>query len=119
ADETGLEGVDLIPFLTGKQQGPPHDYLYFRRRNGVVWSLVSSDMTKLIKPIWSDKHTEYYHLADDVSEQNDLITKHPEEAAILKKVWDQWNQDNIPFSFSNYEPYHKQLEEFYKTMPKK
>ncbi|MHC4997475.1 MAG: sulfatase family protein [Planctomycetota bacterium] len=119
ADETGLEGVDLIPFLTGKQQGPPHDYLYFRRRNGVVWSLVSSDMTKLIKPIWSDKHTEYYHLADDVSEQNDLITKYPEEAAILKKVWDQWNQDNIPFSFSNYEPYHKQLEEFYKTMPKK
>ena len=119
ADETGLEGVDLIPYLTGKLQGPPHDYLYFRRRNGVVWSIISSDLTKVIKPTWLDKHTEYYNLASDLSEQNDLIEKHSKEVDMLKEEWDQWDQHNIPFIFSDYSSYHKQLEEFYKTMPKK
>ncbi len=119
ADQTNLEGVDLIPYLTGDKKGTPHDYLYFRRRNGVVWSIISGDMQKLIKPTWLDKHTEYYNLANDISEKNDLLSQSSKEAQVLKDEWDRWNQLNIPIAFSDYAFYHKQMEEFYQTMPSK
>ncbi|MCK5565658.1 MAG: sulfatase-like hydrolase/transferase [Planctomycetes bacterium] len=118
ADETNLEGVDLIPYLTGDKKGSPHDYLYFRRRNGVIWSIVSNDKQKLIKPVWSDKHVEYYDLNSDLSEKNDLIAVRSKEAKTLREKWKEWDKSNIKMKFIEPHTYRKHAEEFYKTVPK-
>ncbi|MDZ8119141.1 sulfatase-like hydrolase/transferase [Pontiella agarivorans] len=118
ADESGLEGQNILPQLSGKTERAPHDAIYFRRRNGVAWSIVSANKTKLIKNDW-DGTVELFDLTSDESEENNLVGQQPEKQAELLKKWKKWNEKNIDFQFSDFHPYHKQLDEFYKTMPSK
>ncbi|MCK5175971.1 MAG: N-acetylgalactosamine 6-sulfate sulfatase (GALNS), partial [Planctomycetes bacterium] len=42
------------------------------------------------KLIGDDETTELYNLTDDQTEQNNLAIAHPEIAAKLSEMWDQW-----------------------------
>ena len=37
-----------------------------------------------------------YNLAEDVSEQNNVIAEEPEKAKELQAAWDEWNKSNVP-----------------------
>ncbi|MEO0795502.1 MAG: sulfatase-like hydrolase/transferase [Verrucomicrobiota bacterium] len=115
ADAEGMEGVNLVPFLSGETTESPHEAIYFRRRNNAAWGVVTDDHYKWLKNDW-DQPNELYNLKADPAEQNDLIALEPERAATLEKKWKAWNKDNIPFTFSSFERYHKQMDDFYRTM---
>lgn len=96
-----LDGVDLLPFLTGQKQGAPHDTLYWRFRASTDpefydrWAIRQGDW-KLVKT-----HMEpmgLYNLAADIGESKNLAAEHPERVAAMKAAWDLWNKENIePF----------------------
>ena len=111
----GMEGVDLIPFLSGADGGAPHDAIYFRRRNNAAWGVVTGDMFKWLKNDW-DQQNELFNLAADPSEKNDLIAESPERAKAIEAMWQEWNKANIPFTFSSFERYHPQVQELYKNL---
>jgi arylsulfatase A-like enzyme len=90
-----VDGVNLLPFLSGKAQGRPHQTLYWRSGQYKVlldgdWKLQSSEAQK---KVW------LFNLADDPTEQHDLATAEParvkamlaklaaEDAQMVKPLW--------------------------------
>lgn len=79
-----LDGVDLIPYLTGENQTPPHDVLTWR---WVSQSAIREGKWKLLRG--GDR--EYlYDLDDDIEEQRNLAAKHPEIATRLRSKLTSW-----------------------------
>jgi arylsulfatase A-like enzyme len=84
-----LDGVDLLPYLTGKNPDHPHETLYWRFgqqfaiRHG-DWKLVRArDITA----------PALFNLASDIGEKNDLIASNADKATELQGIWDEWNAE--------------------------
>lgn len=102
--EWKLDGVNLLPYLTGEKSGTPHDALYWRF--GQQIALRSGDW-KIVKGAGmpgiaggqagkaSTEGAELYNLKDDISEKNNLAAKNPEKLKELSLAWEKWNADNI------------------------
>ncbi len=83
---SGMDGVDLIPYLTGKQTGAPHDALYWR---GGKARAVRMGKWKLIE--FGGSYTKLYDLSTDIGERTDLSAKHPDVVNELRRSWKAWN----------------------------
>lgn len=86
-----LEGVDLMPYLQGKNKNAPHDYLYWRVGGGGRWA-VRHGKWKLAK---ETQKIELFNLEEDISEKVDLAGQHPDVVRSLKEAYDLWNKKNI------------------------
>jgi len=89
--EDKLDGVNLLPFLKGETDKPPHDRLFWRMGRQYAarvgdWKLVCVE----------GKAKELYNLAEDISEKNDLSAKNPDKLKELQTAYDEWNAKNIP-----------------------
>jgi arylsulfatase A-like enzyme len=99
ADDAKLDGVDLVPYLTGTKDGRPHDQLFWRLGQQMAirdgdWKLVRYD------PRVDDQQgkattAKLYNLANDIGEKDDLMDKEPEKAKALQSKWDEWNKSNV------------------------
>lgn len=85
-----LDGVDLTPYLTGKNDSRPHEMLYWRF--GQQWAIRHGDHKLLVARGGSGK-PELYDLAHDVGESRDLAAEQPAKAAELQALWDAWNAE--------------------------
>jgi len=93
ADE--IDGVDLVPYLTGQKAGRPHGTMFWRF--GPQWAVRSGDW-KLVVSKGGSGAPELYDLAADVGERNDLAAREPARVAELKKLYDAWNDEQAPAS---------------------
>jgi arylsulfatase A-like enzyme len=84
-----LDGVDLMPYLTGKNTGTPHEALYWRF--GAQTAIRKGDW-KLVRHN-DGKDLELYNLAADIGESKDLAKAEPGKFAELKADWDKWNSE--------------------------
>jgi arylsulfatase A-like enzyme len=83
-----LDGVDLMPFLTGTAKGRPHQTFCWRIDG--MWAVRDGDW-KLVHGRADHPPPELFNLANDVSEQNNLASAQPEKVQTLKALWDAWN----------------------------
>ena len=81
-----LDGVDLLPYLTGKKSGDPHEFLYWRIAERDIWAIRGGDH-KLVK---QDGETKLYDLSTDTRETKDLSDKLPELRERLQKAFNDW-----------------------------
>ena len=88
-----LDGVDLVPYLSGEVKGRPHETLYWRF--GEQWAVRKGDW-KLVVSKGGSGSPELYDLAHDVGEQRDLATAEPGRVAELKALYDAWNAEQAP-----------------------
>ena len=102
--EWELDGINLLPFLTGESSGRPHETLYWRFgtqraiRHG-NWKLVAYDpqveSDELIGGLRGRKDPigppRLYDLENDIGESRDLAETHPEIALQLSRLFDDWN----------------------------
>jgi arylsulfatase A-like enzyme len=86
-----LDGIDLIPFLTGKNNNPPHDYLYWRFWNQ---SAVRSGKWKLL--VAGNKAKFLFDLKKDPEEKNNLLEKEPNIVKNLTNKLNHWSQELAP-----------------------
>jgi arylsulfatase A-like enzyme len=102
ADAAGLEGVDLVPFVTGKKAGPPHEALFWRcrtrsnnygARQGDWKYVYSTEGAEQPGPNQKPARDMLFNLADDIREQRDLAARHPGKLAALKKLYEAWSRD--------------------------
>ena len=96
-EDAALDGADLLPFLTGKTQKPPHEALFWRY--GPQMAVRAGDW-KLTKAMNRNIHppalaTGLYHVAADAGERDDLSAKRPEKVQELQKLWNDWNNKNV------------------------
>ncbi len=102
--ETGVadvvDGVSLLPLLTGQNGQKEHDYLYFEfqelgGRQAVrkgVWKLLHLDIRG------EQPSYELYNLAADPSELHNVIDAYPDVAHELKTIMQSARVDNPDFS---------------------
>lgn len=110
--ETAMEGVDLVPFVTGQKKGPAHEELFWRNGDGEHWSVLGADGTKHLQDKVGKK-PELYYLPDDVSETHDLMAIHAQRAKELYARWSEWNEENVPCRLLGYIQYHKERDQFF------
>src|SRR5262249_54239392 len=83
-----LDGVDLMPYLTGKNAKRPHEVLYWRF--GEQWAVRKGDWKLVVSRV--DKlQPRLINLAEDVGEAKDLSEKYPEKVKELTAAWEAWN----------------------------
>lgn len=89
-----LDGVDLIPYLTGaKTAEDPHDLLMWRIDG--KWAVRFKEM-KLVHGDTDNTPPELFDLGKDTGEKVDLAKQYPEKVAQFKTMWDQWNSQMAP-----------------------
>ena len=90
-----LDGVDLLPYLTGKKTERPHMTLYWRY--GPQWAVRHGDHKLVVSRGGSGK-PELYDLARDIGESKDLAPTMPEKVKELQALYDRWNAEQAPAS---------------------
>ena len=88
-----LDGVNLIPYLTGENTAKPHDKLFWRF--GQQWA-VRQDDWKLVVARGGSMKPELYNLAEDISESKNLAAEKPDILAKLQATYDAWNAEQAP-----------------------
>ena len=99
-----LDGVNLLPFVTGGAKGLPHDTLYWRFGGMMAirygdWKLVKSregpfvdDDPAALKDLIG---VELFNLAEDIGEKKNLAAARLEKVKELGERWQQWNKQLI------------------------
>ncbi len=87
---TALDGVNLLPYLTGRKKGSPHDALFWRygEQNAVRegdWKLVRMP----------DEPDRLFNLAADPGEMTNLAESQPARLKHLLAIYDAWNAKNV------------------------
>jgi arylsulfatase A-like enzyme len=88
ADKTNLDGVDLLPYLTGKLKGSPHPTLYWRMFGGSEIAIRDGHM-KLVRVV--NQPVELYDLSKDMGERNNLALVQPQTVRRLEARLAAWN----------------------------
>ena len=100
-----LDGVNLLPYVTGENANAPHEALYWRFGKQIAlrsgdWKLVKgAGMNNIAERATGDANTEgaeLYNLKEDIGEKNNLAGKNPEKLKELAAIWNAWNASNIP-----------------------
>ena len=115
-----LDGVNLVPYLTGAKQGRPHDTLYWK--SGSRWAIrhgdlklvggnteapqkkkqkknqgkrrIKSETARTSQEIHPEKAvTKLFNVAEDITETTDLSSEHPETVAQLLRMHNEWKKD--------------------------
>lgn len=92
--EHPLDGVDLMPYLSGEVQGAPHERLYWRCFDGVE-AAVREGKWKWVRH-GRDSSPELFDLSADIEERNDVASANPEVAERLQAAWQGWSDGMAP-----------------------
>jgi arylsulfatase A-like enzyme len=104
APEWKLDGVNLLPFLTGENTAAPHETLFWRF--GTQWAIRQGNW-KLVKgydydveqPTGQPQLTKavvqprLHNLADDIGETKDLAGQNPDRVKAMQAAYDAWNKE--------------------------
>jgi arylsulfatase A-like enzyme len=87
-----LDGVNLIPYITGKNIGLPHETIYLRKFDEKSYSVRHKDLKLVLK---KDGIPQLYNLTKDVGEQNDIAQQYPEEVKKIEAIRKEWDSQLI------------------------
>jgi arylsulfatase A-like enzyme len=88
--EWKLDGLNLLPFVEGKNKSPPHDALFWRFGEQMAmrkgdWNMVRYDNTGI----------HLYNLKDDIGQSKNLAAERPEVLREMQAAWNQWDRGNV------------------------
>lgn len=89
-DDPALDGVNLIPYLTGKNKAAPHEALYWR------WSGQSAIRKGKWKYLQGGSRSYLYNLKTDIGETTNLLKQNPEKAQQLLAELEAWGTTLSP-----------------------
>jgi arylsulfatase A-like enzyme len=87
--ERPLDGVNLVPYLTGKNKGVPHEAIYLRKFDSEKYTVRNGDYKLHTK--WHGESPELYNLAEDIGEKSNIAGTHPEKVKQLEALRRQWD----------------------------
>ena len=102
--EWKLDGVNLLPYLTGEKANAPHDALFWRFGSQIAvrkgdWKLVKAPGGGVAagerRSKANTQNAQLYNLAQDIGEKTNLAEAEPAKVKELAAAWDEWNKDNI------------------------
>ncbi|TRX57996.1 sulfatase-like hydrolase/transferase [Thalassomonas sp. M1454] len=82
---TNLDGVNLLPYITGEIEERPHPVLFWKKD---VRGTIRVGDWKLMR--FPDRPAKLYYLPDDLKEQHDLSAQEPERVQAMFKQLFEW-----------------------------
>jgi arylsulfatase A-like enzyme len=107
-----LDGVNLVPFVRGETQGPPHTALFWRMA-GDEQLAVRRGNDKLCVVAGT---AQLFDLQHDLGETSNLASGKPQVVTELRDLYDSWNRTNQPAFFPAFREYHILLKEFHERL---
>jgi arylsulfatase A-like enzyme len=92
-ESTQIDGVDLMPYLTGKNAERPHETLYWRF--GEQWAIRHGDWKLCANRMDGVKNVKLFNLREDAGEAKDLAAEQPEKVKELQTLWDKWSAEQM------------------------
>ena len=83
-----LDGVDLIPYLTGNKKGIPHEELYWRNYNANRFAIRSGDSKMIMQP----NQNFLFDLSKDLSESKNQFSIQEALAKKLSEKLEAWKK---------------------------
>ncbi len=108
-----LDGVDLIPHLSGKTSAEPHEAIFWRKEDGQAWAVRCGSL-KLLQT--AGGKPELYDLQADISEEQNIADNKRGEVARLTKLYDRWDEGNQAPFFVGFREYHRLMDGKYRGM---
>jgi arylsulfatase A-like enzyme len=90
-----LDGVDLLPYLTGQRTDSPHEVLFWRYGRNMA---LRRGNWKLVRQFDRDGRSatfELFNLADDVAESRNLAQQRPDLARELRAAAERLNRQMV------------------------
>jgi len=84
-----VDGVNLVPYITGKKKGPLRRALFWRSGRRLQNFAVRDGKWKLLR--YGRNRVELYDLSSDISERENLRSRFPAVVKKLEKKLIQWN----------------------------
>ena len=113
--ETAQDSVNLLPYLRGEQDEPPHEFLFWRFKPNIavrwgkwkMWKVNKTDLTEEALTIGGRRLPEVefpgdspmgqltvlYDLSEDVGESQNLAEQHPEIVERLEAELETWDAE--------------------------
>ena len=93
-----FDGVDLLPYITGKKTADerPHEILHWRRDEDYAIRIGDWKLTRNSKS--GPQTIRLFDLKNDPGERHDLVNTHPEKAQMMQDLFDDWDSqlpDNV------------------------
>lgn len=88
-----LDGVNLLPFLTGEKNGAPHDILFWRTGGPGGNNAVRRGSMKLVR--LGTAQPELYDLSTDIGESKNLAAEKPAVVQELVAAIAEWEKGTI------------------------
>jgi len=85
------DGVDLVPYVTGKNKERPHQSLFWRADH--IWAIRDGDYKLILST--RDGWAELYNLVTDESEEINLKEQMPELYDKLHEEHETWQKDKL------------------------
>ena len=90
-----IDGVNLLPFLSGESTGSPHQELFWRVGSKAAiragdWKLLRNPDRRQPDATW-----ELYNLRDDIGEASNIAAEHPGKRQELIIAWERLNAQMI------------------------
>ncbi|MCK9342795.1 MAG: sulfatase-like hydrolase/transferase [Massilibacteroides sp.] len=102
-----LDGVDLMPYITGSNTGEPNHELYWRVVNGLEYAARIGNY-KMIKRYYQEAPL-LFDMKNDPIEQYDIAAEHPTLIKKMMKAYNAWDKQLIPARwFDTHELHQKQ-----------
>lgn len=89
-----LDGVDLVPHLSGDNTKAPHDTLYWK--NGAKWSAREGDFKLVAGNADQSGRPQLFDLSKDISEKVDIAADHPEVVSRIQEKYEAWAATHKP-----------------------
>ncbi len=90
-----LDGVNLLPYLTGEKKDAPHDALFWRFGAQRAVRMGDWKLTSI------GSSTQLFNLAKDIGEKNDLAAPEADKLKQLEAAYTEWNKGNIDPAWGN------------------
>ena len=94
--KNALDGVNLIPYITGEKSGEPHDYLFWRKFDAKDYAVRKGRQKMVIKKAGEKM---LFDLENDVSEQNNLSSEGKDSSETLSNELKKWESETIGPAF--------------------
>ena len=88
-----MDGVNLLPFLSGEKNSAPHDALFWRTGGPGGHNAVRRGNLKLVR--LGKAEPELYDLAADIGESKNLAAEKPEVVQELVSAIAEWEKGTI------------------------
>lgn len=90
-----LDGVNLLPLMTGKTKDRPHQTLYWK--SGSAWAVRDGDL-KIVGGNSDQKNAApaLFDLSKDAAEANNLAAERPDDVKRLRALYENWAATHQP-----------------------